>query len=72
MRTTEVPAVLTDGDGNPSTGPEPTVVVVGNGQQLPIVKEVAVVGGGPAVAGRDARVHGARHQHLAGAGRSTS
>jgi uncharacterized repeat protein (TIGR01451 family) len=46
-----VPNVLTDGDGNPSTGPEPTVVVVGNGQQLQIVKEVAVVGGGPASQG---------------------
>ncbi|HKR34439.1 MAG TPA: choice-of-anchor K domain-containing protein [Steroidobacteraceae bacterium] len=51
VRTTEVPTVLTDGDGNPSTGPEPTVVVVGNGQQLSIVKEVSVVGGGPASQG---------------------
>jgi uncharacterized repeat protein (TIGR01451 family) len=51
VRTTEVPTTLTDGDGNPSTGPEPTVVVVGNGQQLQIVKEVAVVGGGPATQG---------------------
>ena len=51
VRTTGVPNVLTDGDGNPSTGPEPTVVVVGNGQQLQIVKEVAVVGGGPASQG---------------------
>jgi uncharacterized repeat protein (TIGR01451 family) len=51
VRTAEVPNVLTDGDGNPSTGPEPTVVVVGNGQQLQIVKEVAVVGGGPASQG---------------------
>jgi len=47
----EVPAVFTDGDGNPATGPEPTVVVVGPGQQLTITKQVAVVGGGPAVAG---------------------
>ncbi len=47
----EVPAVFTDGDGNPATGPEPTVVVVGQGQQLAIAKQVAVVGGGPAVAG---------------------
>jgi len=42
---------LTDGDGNPATGPEPTVVVVGDVQALSIVKEVAVVDGGPAVAG---------------------
>ncbi len=51
VRTAEVPNLLTDGDGNPSTGPEPTVVVVGNGQQLSIVKEVTVVGGGPASQG---------------------
>jgi len=43
--------VLTDGDGNPATGPEPTVVVGGDQQQLTITKGVAVVGGGPAVAG---------------------
>ena len=51
VHTTEVPNLLTDGDGNPATGPEPTVVVVGNGQQLSIVKEVSVVGGGAAVQG---------------------
>ena len=51
VRTAELPTVLTDGDGNPSTGPEPTVVVVGNTQQLAITKEVAVVGGGPAAPG---------------------
>src|SRR5690606_11239085 len=47
----EVPSLLTDGDGNPATGPEPTVVVVGNLQELRITKGVAVVGGGPALAG---------------------
>lgn len=47
----EVPTLLTDGDGNPATGPEPTVVVVGDAQQMSITKNVAVVGGGPAVAG---------------------
>ncbi|HUG03681.1 MAG TPA: hypothetical protein VML92_04545 [Steroidobacteraceae bacterium] len=47
----ELPDLLTDGDGNPSTGPEPTVVIVGDGQQLSITKQVAVVGGGAAVAG---------------------
>ena len=51
VHTTEVPNLLTDGDGNPATGPEPTVVVVGNGQQLSIVKEVSMVGGGAAVQG---------------------
>lgn len=49
--TTEVPNLLTDGDGNPATGPEPTVVVVGDAQALSIVKDVSVVGGGPAIAG---------------------
>ena len=47
----EVPLLLTDGDGNPATGPEPTVVVVGDAQQLSIIKEVSVVNGGPALAG---------------------
>ena len=47
----ELPELLTDGDGNPATGPEPTVVVVGDGQQLSITKQVSVVGGGPAIAG---------------------
>src|SRR4029079_14054514 len=51
VTSTEVPNVLTDGDGNPATGPEPTVVVVGNLQTLKIQKVVAVVGGGPAIAG---------------------
>ena len=47
----ELGDTLTDGDGDPNTGPEPTVVVVGDAQQLAITKRVAVVGGGPAVAG---------------------
>jgi uncharacterized repeat protein (TIGR01451 family) len=51
VSTYELPDLLTDGDGNPATGPEPTVVVVGNVQQLSITKQVAVVGGGIAEAG---------------------
>jgi len=47
----ELPDLLTDGDGNPATGPEPTVVVVGDVQQLSITKQVTVVGGGPALPG---------------------
>jgi uncharacterized repeat protein (TIGR01451 family) len=47
----ELPNLLTDGDGNPATGPEPTIVVVGDAQQLSIVKSVSVVGGGPALPG---------------------
>ena len=68
VETEEVPNLLTDGDGNPATGPEPTVVVVGSGQQLSITKQVAVVGGGPAVPGADARVRRDRHQHRGCAG----
>ena len=49
----ELPNLLTDGDGNPATGPEPTLVVVGAGQTLSITKEVSVVGGGPALAGSE-------------------
>jgi uncharacterized repeat protein (TIGR01451 family) len=48
---TGLPNLLTDGDGNPATGPEPTVVVVGAGQQLSISNQVTVVGGGAAVPG---------------------
>jgi uncharacterized repeat protein (TIGR01451 family) len=48
----QLPNLLTDGDGNPATGPEPTVVVVGAGQQLAITKTVAVVGGGAALSGK--------------------
>jgi uncharacterized repeat protein (TIGR01451 family) len=46
-----IPNLLTDGDGDPATGPEPTVVVVGDGQQVAITKQVAVVGGGAALPG---------------------
>jgi large repetitive protein len=51
LGSTELPDLLTDGDGNPATGPEPTLVALGDCQQLSIAKQVAVVGGGPAVAG---------------------
>jgi uncharacterized repeat protein (TIGR01451 family) len=43
--------LLTDGDGNPATGPEPTIVVVGAAQLLSITKQVTVVGGGAALPG---------------------
>jgi uncharacterized repeat protein (TIGR01451 family) len=49
----ELPDLLTDGDGNPATGPEPTVVVVGDAQQLSITKQVVVVGGGAALPGAE-------------------
>jgi uncharacterized repeat protein (TIGR01451 family) len=49
--TVELPDLLTDSDGNPANGAQPTVVVVGAVQQLSITKQVSVVGGGPAVPG---------------------
>ena len=49
----ERPNLLTDGDGNPATGPEPTIVVVGDAQQLSIIKEVSVVNGGAALPGAE-------------------
>jgi uncharacterized repeat protein (TIGR01451 family) len=45
----ELPNLLTDFDGDPSNGAQPTVVVVGAVQQLSITKQVSVVGGGPAL-----------------------
>src|SRR5882724_7656801 len=51
VTSTGQPNLLTDGDGNPANGPQPTVVVVGAVQQLSITKQVLVVGGGPAVPG---------------------
>ena len=51
VTTDELPNTLTDGDGNPATGPEPTVVVVGGAEQLSIDKQVSVLGGGPALLG---------------------
>ena len=47
----EVSPALTDADGVPSNGSQPTVVVVGNAQLLSITKEVLIVGGGAAEAG---------------------
>ena len=51
VTTTEIPLTLTDGDGNPATGPEPTIVIVGDIARLSILKQVTVVGGGAAEAG---------------------
>jgi large repetitive protein len=51
VSTGELPDQLTDADGNPDNGAQPTEVVVGDVQQLSITKQVAVVGGGVANAG---------------------
>jgi len=53
LTNTELPTLLTDSDGNPSNGYQPTVVVVGSGQQLMITKQVSVVGGGTANIGSE-------------------
>jgi uncharacterized repeat protein (TIGR01451 family) len=42
---------LTDADGDPSNGLQPTEILVGSGQALTISKQVAVVGGGAALPG---------------------
>ena len=47
----ELPPGLTDADGLPSNGYQPTIIVVGAAQLLTITKNVAVVGGGPALVG---------------------
>jgi large repetitive protein len=51
LSATELAPDLTDADGVPSNGRQPTVVVVGEVQLLAITKEVLVVGGGAAEAG---------------------
>jgi uncharacterized repeat protein (TIGR01451 family)/fimbrial isopeptide formation D2 family protein len=53
VATTQLPTLLTDSDGNPANGYQPTVIVVGNAQQLTINKQVAVVGGGTADVGAE-------------------
>jgi uncharacterized repeat protein (TIGR01451 family)/fimbrial isopeptide formation D2 family protein len=51
VATAQLPTLLTDADGNPTNGYQPTVIAVGNAQQLAITKSVAVVGGGAALPG---------------------
>jgi large repetitive protein len=53
IATVELPDLLTDGDGDQTTGPEPTLVVVGDSQLVSITKRVAVVSGGAAVPGAE-------------------
>ena len=51
VTSSELPSLLTDADGDPGNGYQPTLIVVGNAQQLVITKQVAVVGGGAALVG---------------------
>ncbi len=66
--TTQLPTLLTDSDGNATNGYQPTVIAVGNAQQLTITKQVAVVGGGTAVVGAELEYVSARDQYRHGAG----
>jgi uncharacterized repeat protein (TIGR01451 family) len=45
------PPLPTDSDGDPTNGYQPTVIVVGNAQQLSITKSYAVLGGGAPLPG---------------------
>ncbi len=51
LTSTELPPLLSDADGNPSNGYQPTQIAVGAAQQLVITKQVAVVSGGAALVG---------------------
>ncbi len=51
VATAQLPTLLTDSDGNPTNGFQPTVITVGNAQELSITKSVVVVGGGAALPG---------------------
>jgi len=51
VSSSELPVEPSDADGNDANGDQPTIVVVGNAQQLAISKQVLVVGGGVAQAG---------------------
>jgi len=52
LSSNELPPKLSDSDGNDGNGAQPTVVVIGSGQQLRITKAVSVVGGGVALPGK--------------------
>ncbi|QWV96935.1 DUF11 domain-containing protein [Geomonas nitrogeniifigens] len=49
--TAELPPLATDSDANPTNGYQPTVIAVGNAQQLTVTKSAVVVGGGAALPG---------------------
>jgi len=51
VATEQSPPLLTDSDGNPTNGYQPTVIAVGNAQQLSITKSAVVVGGAAALPG---------------------
>lgn len=51
LTSNELVPLLTDADGDPGNGYQPTQIVVGNAQALVMSKQVAVVGGGAAQVG---------------------
>ena len=51
VATAQLPVLQTDADGDFANGYQPTLIVVGNAQQLAITKSVLVVGGGAALPG---------------------
>ena len=51
LSSNELPDEPSDADGNDENGDQPTIISIGNTQQLVITKEVQVVGGGVARAG---------------------
>lgn len=51
VATAQLPVLLTDSDGNPTNGYQPTVIAVGDAQQLSITKSAVVVGGAAALPG---------------------
>ncbi|WP_419175335.1 hypothetical protein [Desulfosediminicola sp.] len=53
VTSTELPPGLTDADGLPSNGYQPTVIVVGDVQFLAVTKDVSVVAGGSAEPGSE-------------------
>ncbi|MDX1804478.1 MAG: DUF11 domain-containing protein, partial [Alcanivorax sp.] len=53
LTSNELPDEPTDADGIDSNGDQPTVIIVGSAQQLSIVKDVVVVGGGALLPGAE-------------------
>jgi uncharacterized repeat protein (TIGR01451 family)/fimbrial isopeptide formation D2 family protein len=51
VATAQLPTLQTDSDGNPTNGYQPTIIAIGDAQQLSMSKSVAVVGGGAALPG---------------------
>lgn len=51
VATAQLPLLQTDSDGNPMNGYQPTLITVGDTQQLAITKSAAVVGGGAVLPG---------------------